>query len=231
MNKKNLYEKNDKVYLAVDCIIFGFDGNNLKVLLIKRGMEPETGKWSLMGGFIKKNESTDDGAKRVLKNLTGLKDIFMKQLYAFGEIKRDPVARTVSVAYYALINIHNFDKNPVNEHGAHWFPIDEIPKVIFDHKEMITLAIEALKKEAKYSPVRFELLPEKFTLPQLKRLYDCIMGKDHDVRNFSKKILSTGMLIKLKEKDNNTSKKGAFLYRFDKKRYKALQNEGFLFIS
>jgi 8-oxo-dGTP diphosphatase len=231
MTKKDLYKDIHPVYLAVDCIIFGFDGNDLKVLLIKRGFEPEIGKWSLMGGFINKNESIDDGAKRVLQNLTGLKNVFMKQLYIFGDIGRDPVARTVSVAYYALINIHDYDKTLVKKHGAHWFRISEVPKLIFDHKEMMTKAIEALKKDAKYSPVRHELLPEKFTLPQLKRLYDCIMGKEHDVRNFSKRILLTGMLIKLKEKDSNSSKKGAFLYRFDKKRYNTLKDEGFLFIS
>jgi 8-oxo-dGTP diphosphatase len=230
-SNNHLYNKIDPLYLAVDCIIFGFDGNDLKVLLIKRGFEPETGKWSLMGGFINKNESIEDGTKRVLQNLTGLKNIFMKQLYAFGETNRDPVARTVSVAYYALINIHDYDKELVKEHGASWFTINKIPQLIFDHGEMLSTAVEALKKDAKYSPVRFELLPEKFTLPQLKRLYDCIMGKNHDVRNFSKKILATGMLIKLKEKDNNSSKKGAFLYRFDKKRYKKLKDEGFLFIS
>jgi 8-oxo-dGTP diphosphatase len=231
MSSNNLYKNIDPLYLAVDCIIFGFDGNDLKVLLIKRGFEPEKGKWSLMGGFINKDESVDDGAKRVLHNLTGLEDIFMKQLHVFGEIGRDPVARTVSVSYYALVNIHDYDNKLVREHEAHWFTVNKIPDLIFDHKEMITKAIESLKKDAKYSPVRFELLPKKFTLPQLKRLYDCIMGKDHDVRNFSKKILSTGMLIKLNEKDNNSSKKGAFLYRFDKKRYKTLKDEGFLFIS
>jgi 8-oxo-dGTP diphosphatase len=231
MKKNDLYKKIDTVYLAVDCIIFGFDGNDLKLLLIKRGFEPEIGKWSLMGGFVNKNESIEEGAQRVLEKLTGLKNIFMKQLHVFGETSRDPVARTVSVAYYALINIRDYDKGLVKKHGAHWFTIKEIPRLIFDHSEMISKSIEALRKDAKYSPVRFELLPEKFTLPQLKRLYDLIMGKEHDVRNFSKKILATGMLIKLKEKDNITSKKGAFLYRFDKKRYKELKDEGFLFIS
>ena len=231
MTKQNLYKNFDPVYLAVDCIIFGFDGNDLKVLLIKRGMEPEIGKWSLMGGFIHKNESIEDGAKRILQKLTGLKNVFMKQLHIFGDVDRDPVARTVSVAYYALINIHDYEKTLVKEHGAHWFRLDEVPKLIFDHKEMMASAIEGLKKDARYSPVRFELLPEKFTLPQLKRLYDGIMGKKHDVRNFSKKILTTGMLIKLKEKDIISSKKGAFLYRFDKKRYKTLKDEGFLFVS
>jgi len=169
-NNKLLYKNIDPVYLAVDCIIFGFDGNDLKLLLIKRGFEPEIGKWSLMGGFVNKDESIEEGAQRVLEKLTGLKNIFMKQLHIFGETGRDPVARTVSVAYYALINIHDYDKGLVKEHGARWFTIKGIPRLIFDHSEMISKAIEALRKDAKYSPVRFELLPEKFTLPQLKRL-------------------------------------------------------------
>jgi len=223
--KKNLYNDYHQVYLAVDCIIFGFDGSDLKVLLIKRGIEPEVGKWSLMGGFIDKNESIESGAKRVLHKLTGLENIFMKQLYVFGEPGRDPVARTVSVAYYALINILNYDEKLVREHGAHWFPINEIPKLIFDHRAMMDKALSALKEDVKTRPIGFELLPEKFTLPQLKRLYDCISGKEHDVRNFSKKILATNMLKKLKEKDYSSSKKGAFLFRFDKNRYKTLQEK------
>lgn len=227
---KNLYSNQDQMYLAVDCIIFGFDGENLKILLVKRGMEPEIGKWSLMGGFVRANRSIEEEAKRILKSLTGLSDIFMKQLFTFGEVKRDPVARTISVAYYALINIHNYNHKLVRDHGAHWFPVNGVPKLIFDHKEMIDQAMTALREDTMKRPIGFELLPEKFTLPQLKKLYDSIMGKKHDVRNFSKKILATGMLKKLGEKDHSTSKKGAFLYRFDKNKYRRLRNEGFTFI-
>jgi 8-oxo-dGTP diphosphatase len=158
-NSKNLYADYYQAYLAVDCIIFGFDGDGLKVLLVKRAMEPEVGKWSLMGGFIDKNESIESGAKRVLYKLTGLENIFMKQLYVFGEPTRDPVARTISVAYYALINILNHNERLVKEHGAHWFPISEIPKLIFDHREMMDKALLALKEDVKNRPIGFELLP------------------------------------------------------------------------
>lgn len=230
MKGKNFYSNQDQLYVAVDCIIFGFDGTDLKILLIKRGFEPEAGKWSLMGGFVNQDKSIDHEAKRVLYSLTGLSDIFMKQLYIFGNPDRDPVARTVSVAYYALINIHNYNEKLLKDHGARWFPINKIPSLIFDHSAMIDKAIWALKEDARTRPIGFELLPEKFTLPQLKRLYDCIMEQEHDVRNFSKKILTTGILKKLEEKDFSSSKKGAYLYRFDKKRYKILQNEGLTFI-
>lgn len=230
MKERHNYSNHDQMYVAVDCIIFGFDGSDLQILLIKRGFEPEAGKWSLMGGFVNQDKSIDEEAKRVLRSLTGLSDIFMKQLYVFGNTKRDPVARTISVAYYALINIHNYNEKLVRDHGAHWFPLDEIPSLIFDHREMIDKAILALREDARTRPIGFELLPEKFTLPQLKRLYDCIMEQEHDVRNFNKKIFATGTLKKLKEKDFSSSKKGAYLYRFDKNRYKALQKEGLAFI-
>jgi 8-oxo-dGTP diphosphatase len=230
MKGGNYYSNHDQMYVAVDCIIIGFDGNGLQILLIKRGFEPEAGKWSLMGGFVDQDKSIDEEAKRVLHSLTGLSDIFMKQLYVFGNTKRDPVARTISVAYYALINIHNHNEKLFKDHGARWFPINKIPSLIFDHKEMIGKAIWALKEDARTRPIGFELLPEKFTLPQLKRLYDCILQQEHDVRNFTKKILATGVLKNLEEKDFSSSKKGAYLYRFDKNRYKALQKEGLTFV-
>lgn len=230
MSSQTPYSKYQKIHLAVDCIIFGFDGTTLKILLVKRGLEPEIGKWSLMGGFVRENQSIDDEAMVVLKKLTGLSNIFMKQLYVYGEVNRDPISRVASVVYYALINIHTHDKNLLKEHGAQWFPVNQIPELIFDHKEMVNKALSALKADTQSRPIGFELLPKNFTIPQLKTLYDCITGKNHDVRNFSKKILSTGMLKKLDKKDFSTSKKGAYLYSFDSKRYQKLQKEGFTFV-
>jgi len=216
---KNYYEKHDQVYVALDCIIFGFDKEGLKLLLIKRGFEPEKGKWSLMGGFMKKNESLDNAAERILHNLTGLKDVYMEQLYAFGEVDRDPVEQTVSVAYYALIEIQKYDKHLIEEFDANWFPIDELPDLIFDHDDMVKAAIKRLRYKASHYPVGFELLPEKFTLPELQDLYEAIYNTKLDKRNFRRRILSMDVLIKTDKKQKKYSKKGAFLYKFDQDKY------------
>jgi len=220
------YEDHDRLMVAVDCIIFGFDGKELKALLIKRGFEPEQGKWSLMGGFVKKQENVDAAAVRILKQLTGLASIYMEQLYCFGDTKRDPGARVVSVAYFALIRIDNYNAALFEKHHAKWFPIAKIPALIFDHKSMLLLAKERLRQKASYLPVGFELLPDKFTMQQLLALYEAIYERELDKRNFTKKILSTGILQKLNEKDKLTSKKGAFYFVFDKEKYDRISHEG-----
>ncbi len=130
---QNHYQNNDRILVALDCIIFGFDRRGLKLLLIKRDFEPEKGKWSLMGGFLNRNESLDDAADRILHKLTGLQNVYLEQLYGFGEVDRDPVERTVSIAYYALINIREHDRELLEQYGARWFPVDELPELIFDH--------------------------------------------------------------------------------------------------
>lgn len=215
----NHYKGRDHILVALDCIIFGFDREDLKLLLIKRDFEPEKGNWSLMGGFLKRNESLDDAAGRVLTTLTGLKNIYLEQLYAFGEIDRDPVERTVSVAYYALIDIYSHDKELVKKYGASWFPVDELPDLIFDHAEMVRAAQKRLRYKASHQPVGFELLPEKFTLPELQKLYEAIYDTSLDKRNFRRRILSMDVLIKTDEKQKKYSKKGAYLYEFDQKKY------------
>lgn len=205
--------------LAVDSIIFGFDGTELKLLLIKRGFEPEKGKWSLMGGFVQPNENFEQAGARILKQLTGLKDVYIEQLYAFGDPARDPEERTVSIAYFALIDIHKYEKQLSDDYHAEWVPLKKIPRLIFDHSNMVKMAREKLRYKAAFHPILFELLPERFTLPQLYNLYTGIYDVELDKRNFIRKILSTKLLIKQKEKEKEGSKKGAFYYKLDKRRY------------
>ena len=217
----NKYKGQHHFLLAVDCIIFGFDGKDLKLLLIQRGFEPEKNKWSLMGGFLEENEDLDQAANRILKKLTGLEDIYLEQLHAFGKIDRDPGERTVSVSYFALIDIERYKKQITPEYSAEWFLINERPKLIFDHDEMVTLAQNQLRYRAAIQPLLFELLPEQFTIPQLQNLYEGVYETVFDKRNFIRKLMSTGLLIKLAAKDKSSSRKGAFLYKLDKKQFNA----------
>ena len=217
----NKYKSHDRILVAVDCIIFGFDGQELKLLLIKRSFEPQKGKWSLMGGFVQPTETFEDGAARVLKQLTGLEGVYMEQLHTFGDPLRDPVERTLSVAYFALIDIHQYEKQLSADYHAEWFLLKKTPELIFDHKRMMEMAKKELRYKAALHPILFELLPAKFTIPQLQILYEGIYDTTFDNRNFSRKVLSTELLIKQKEKDKANSKKGAFYYKLDKRKYKA----------
>lgn len=226
----NQYNSHDRVLLAVDCIIFGFDGQQLQGLFIKRGFEPERGKWSLMGGFVNQDESVDNAAVRVLNQLTGLSNIYMEQLYCFGDVNRDTAGRVVSIAYFALINIANYSEQLQHNHEARWFDLQDIPSLIFDHSQMVLKAKERLQQKVANHPIGFELLPEKFTLPQLQALYEAINEGPIDKRNFTRKILSLGILNKLNEKERETSRKGAFYYVFDRSKYNKLQHEGLKFI-
>jgi 8-oxo-dGTP diphosphatase len=225
----NKYKSQDKVLIAVDCIIFGFDGKEMKALLIKRDFEPEMGKWSLMGGFVNSNENVDKAASRVLHQLTGLSDIYMEQLFCFGDTKRDRAGRVISVAYFALIKIAEYTEQLTAEHEAKWFPLGKLPSLIFDHKEMVAKAKERLREKVLSHPAGFELLPMKFTLPQLKSLYEGIYETTLDKRNFTRKILSLNILKKLNQKEKESSRKGAYYYVFDRKKYNKLnQNLKFL---
>lgn len=223
------YSEHTKHFIAVDCIIFGFDEGELKILLYKRSFEPEKGSWSLMGGFLQNNESLDDAASRILQNCSGLTHLFMEQLFTFGAIQRDKYSRVISAAYFSLIRKEDYDSEINKLTGAKWWPISHMPLLVFDHKEMVVKALEALKIRAKNRPIGFELLPRKFTIPQLQTLYEAIYLRKLDKRNFRKKILSMGILQKLDEKEKQTSKKGAFLYQFDKRKYNKLVEKGFHF--
>jgi len=221
------YNPENKVLLAVDCIIFGFDNDDLKVLLIQRDFEPERGKWSLMGGFLQKNETLDDAAARILFRLTGVHDIYMEQLYTFSDINRDPVERTVSTSYFAIINIEKHNEELIENFNAKWFSLNKAPKLIFDHDEMLAKAVRRLRRRTSINPIGFELLPEKFTMRQLQKLYEAILDKELDKRNFINKINSMDILIKLKEKDMTSSTKGSYLYMFDQEKYDDKQVNNF----
>lgn len=215
------YQHQTKMLVAVDCIIFGFDGKHLKILLVQRALHPESGKWSLMGGFVKPAETTKQAAVRVLQKLTGISNIYLEELAVFSNPHRDPVERTISIAYFSLIDINQYEKQITTEYHAEWFSVKKFPKLIFDHQDMVKKAKEKLRYKAAFHPLLFELLPEKFTLPQLQSLYEEIFDVEMDKRNFSRKILSMNFLIKLNEKEKENSKKGAYYYKLDKKKYKA----------
>jgi len=214
------YAKQTRILVAVDCIIFGFDGYELKLLLIKRGFEPEKDKWSLMGGFVQSDEKPEEAASRVLKQLTGLKDVYMEQLLVFGEPERDPIERTISITYFARIDIKKYEKQLSDDYRAEWFPLNRVPKLIFDHDQMVQHAKNKLRYKAALHPILFELLPEKFTIPQIMTLYEQVYDVELDKRNFTRKLRSTGLLVKQLDKDKENSKKGAFYYKLDKATYK-----------
>ena len=213
------YSGQTRFLAATDCIIFGFDGANVKLLLIKRGLNPFKNKWSLMGGFIEPSESPEDAAIRVLEECTGLKDVYMDQFMVFGRPDRDPVERTLSVAYFALIDIHKYENQLNDKYHAEWFLFSDMPDLIFDHAEMVKQAKKQLRYKAALHPILFELLPEKFTIPQLRALYEGVYETEFDDRNFSRKLLSTNLLVKQDEKDKSSSRKGAFYFKLDKSKY------------
>ena len=213
------YNREDKVLLAVDCIIFGFDDEDLKVLLIKRDFEPEKGKWSLVGGFMKQYENLETAAIRILDLYTGLDNVYMEQVATFSQVDRDPEERTISTAYYALINIKEHSEKLIKQFSANWFSVSKMPQLIFDHDKMVNHALKQLRNRASTKPIGFELLPEKFTMRQLQKLYEAIWDTQLDKRNFINKIRSFDIVQKLDEKDMTSSRKGSYLYQFNPKKY------------
>jgi 8-oxo-dGTP diphosphatase len=208
--------KHPKHLVAVDCIIFGYEDDELKLLLSPRRFQPAQGEWSLMGGWVQDNETVEKAAERVLYQITGLKDIYLEQVHVFSNPERDPGGRVISVVFYAMIRIDKHDKDLLKEHGAVWWTFSEKPDLIFDHDQMVEYAHEKLKLKAGYSLIGENLLPEKFTILQLRTLYEAIFQRKFDPGNFRKKILSLKVLEKLKDKNTTASKKGAFYYRFKK---------------
>ncbi|MBR6980083.1 MAG: NUDIX hydrolase [Prevotella sp.] len=213
------YGEHSKVFVSVDCIVFGFDNDKLKLLIGRRQMDPGRGEWSLYGGFVREDESLVEAANRVLYTLTGLKDIYMKQVGAFGAIDRDPGERVITVAYCALINVKDYDDELRKEHGVEWVSINEMPKLYSDHNEMVRKAVTLLRRRISTEPLSFNLLPELFTLTQLQHVYEAILGEQIDKRNFRKRIKSIDFIEKTEHIDKLTSKRGASLYRFNKNAY------------
>ncbi len=201
--------------MAVDCVIFGLDHGRLSLLLTKRSFEPEAGKWSLMGGFVGREESVDEAAARVLHDLTGIADVYMHQVGTFGAVDRDPGERVISVAYSALVNIADVDSAAVAEHEAHWLPLDELPELGFDHPMMIERALASLRRKFAVEPVAFRLLPPLFTLSQLQALYETVLGEEIDKRNFRKRVAEVESVVATDSIDKTGSRRGARLYRFD----------------
>jgi 8-oxo-dGTP diphosphatase len=228
-NEKQYYKEHPTFHVAVDSIIFGFDKGELKLLIHKRQFEPAKGEWSLFGGFVQDDESLDEAASRVLSELTGLNNIYMEELQTYGEVDRDPAGRVISVAYYALIPASEFTEAGKSKSGATWVSLKDLPPLIMDHNLMVKKGLRRLKRRATSQPIGFELLPGEFTMPQLQTLYEAIYQAELDKRNFRKKILAMDVLIKLDTKDMSSSRKGAFLYRFDQKKYEKLVEGGYNF--
>ena len=213
------YKEFQKVLLSVDCIIFGFDNNKLKILIGRRQLDPGRGEWSLYGGFVRNDESLDEAANRTLAELTGLNKVYMRQVGAFGSIDRDPGERVVSVAYYALINVDDYDDKLRMDHGVEWVEVDNVPAMYSDHNKMVQRALKLMREKIKTQPISFQLLPPLFTLTQLQRLFEAVIGEDIDKRNFRKRIKEMDYIEKTDLIDKKHSKRGAALYRFNKKAY------------
>lgn len=213
------YQEHSKVLVAVDCIIFGFEQNKLKILIGKRQMDPGRGEWSLYGGFVRSDESVNDAALRTLYELTGIRNVYMRQVGAFGSVDRDPGERVISIAYYALINVNDYDDRLRQEHGVEWVDIEEMPPLYSDHQEMVDKARILMKEKFKTEPVGFRLLPTLFTLTQLQRLYEAVYGEKLDKRNFRKRIKEMDYIEKTDLIDKVSSKRGAYLYRFNRHAY------------
>ncbi len=224
--KEVFYEGAVPILVAVDCVIFGFDREGLKLLLFKRKVAPFKDAWSVIGSFVQPGEGVGEAAERVLQESTGLQHIFMEPLGCYGAVDRDPGARVISQAFFALIRLGEEEVQMAETHLARWFDLNSIPDLILDHGQMVADALGKLRRKARYQPIGFELLQEKFTLPQLQQLYEAIYQQHFDRRNFRKKILSMGILEKLDEKDKAGSRKGAFLYRFDQQRYAEMVERG-----
>jgi 8-oxo-dGTP diphosphatase len=216
--------------LTVDCVVFGQDEEDLKVLLIRRGVEPYAGRWALPGGFVRMEESLDAAARRELEEEAGIRPGHMEQLYTFGDPGRDPRGRVVTVAYFALVKLSDHTLHAATDaREAAWFSVWDAPKLAFDHADVLATALQRLKGKVRYQPIGFELLPPKFTLTQLQRLYEVILERPLDKRNFRKKILAMDLLEELDEVEQDVSHRAARLYRFDHKKYKQLEKAGFNF--
>jgi 8-oxo-dGTP diphosphatase len=216
--------------LTVDCAVFGLDDTDLKVLLIQRQLEPFQHKWALPGGFVHMDESVDAAARRELSEETGITKVFLEQLFTFGDVDRDPRGRVVTVAYYALAKLSDHRiRAATDAENVAWYPFNKLPKLAFDHRRIFDLALERLRAKVRYAPVGFELLPPRFTLFQLQRLYEIILEKKLDKRNFRKKMLGMDLLAATDEVEQGVAHRAARLYRFDKRKYRQLTKQGFNF--
>jgi 8-oxo-dGTP diphosphatase len=216
--------------LAVDCVVFGLDETDLKVLLIQRKLAPFQHAWALPGGFVRVDETLDEAARRELQEEAGVTDVYLEQLYTFGDLDRDPRERVVTVAYYALAKLGDHRIQAATDAmGVGWFALDDLPKLAFDHATIVARAHERLRGKVRYAPIGFELLPPRFSLTQLQRLYEIVLGTELDKRNFRKKILAMDVLVETDELEQNVRHRAARLYRFDRRKYDRLAKQGLEF--
>ncbi len=216
--------------VTVDGVVFGFDDADLKLLLVRRKIHPFKGEWALPGGFVRINESLEEAARRELAGETSIGDLFLEQLFTFGAPKRDPRERVISVAYYALVKLTEYSVKAASDAEAvAWFPVAELPKLAFDHEDIVDIGLKRLKAKVRYEPIGFELLPEKFTLGELQRLYETVLERALDKRNFRKRILGMEFLEPLDEYQQDVAHRAAQYYRFNRQRYELLKKRGFNF--
>lgn len=216
--------------LTVDCVVFGLDDEELKVLLIQRGQPPFEGKWALPGGFVHVDETLEEAARRELQEETGLHRVYLEQLYTFGGVDRDPRERVVSVAHYALVKLSDHRVQAATDaRDAAWFGVHDTPGLAFDHEDILEMALSRLRSKLRYQPVGFELLPRKFTLTQLQHLYEIVLERKLDKRNFRKRVLAMDLLIETDEVQQDVAHRAARLYRFDERKYRRLAKAGFNF--
>lgn len=229
-NQKAFCYEYPRPAVTTDCVIFGFDNGELKVLLIERGIEPFKGRWALPGGFLQMDENTDQCARRELFEETGIENLFIEQLYTFSDVDRDPRGRVVTVSYYALVKLSDYKLQAGDDaKNAQWFPISKVPALAFDHDRILRVALNRLRAKIRYQPIGFELLPERFTMPELQNLYESVLEMQLDRRNFRRKILDTGLLIDHNESVKGLPHKGAKYFSFNKNKYQELSEKGFNF--
>lgn len=216
--------------LSIDCVIFGFDNEELKILCIKRNTEPDFGMMALPGGFVYLHEDLDKAPAHRLKDLTGLSDVYMNEVGTFGKTNRFPLRRVITIAYYALVKISDYTIQPGKDaQEAVWIPVKNIPKLVFDHNEIFNAALVKLRERVRMEPIGFNLLNERFTITELQTLYEQILDTNFDKRNFRKKLAKMNLLIDTNEKQKNVSHRAAKLFRFDTKVYEKLIKKGFVF--
>ena len=226
MEEKKYCYKYPHPAVTTDCVIFGFNGSELQVLLIERGIEPFKGKWAFPGGFLNMDETAGEGAMRELKEETGLENAYIEQFNTYSEPGRDPRERVITIAHYALVRIQEV-KGGDDAAKAQWFPIDEVPQLAFDHDKILRDAMRKLRERIHFEPIGFELLPEKFTMRELQILYESILGVKFDRRNFAKKMMHYELLNQLDETVRPTAKRDALLYSFNKDNYELFKKKGF----
>lgn len=218
------YADEPTFHVAVDCIVFGFDEGKLQVLFQRRSIEPYNGELTPLGGFVGEKETLDEAAYRVLTERTGIKDLLLEQLEAFGDINRDPGGRVISIAYYALLDKAHYNTTLLNKFDCQWIDIDNVPVLYFDHMKMLKKAIMRLQDKIGYTPIAMKLLPKEFTLSQIQRLYEAILNEELDKRNFRKRVCDMPYFIKTGKIDKSNSKRGAAIYTFDHNKYNELRD-------